>query len=218
MKLRAVCFDIDGTFYPNSRMYLRSAPLFFRHPRLFLALDAARKDLRQRRPVTDFHAEQAALVAARLGLEPAVARARIEQVIYRDWTECLRGIRLFPGVAACLERLRSAGLVIAVLSDFPVEGKLELLGLDFQPELILSSESTGYLKPNPEGFRQVVEKTGIPPAEILYVGNSVSCDVLGAQGVGMPAALMARRAPESAHPEFIFRSYEILADFVLKNT
>ncbi|MFW5783787.1 MAG: HAD family hydrolase, partial [Spirochaetota bacterium] len=117
-------------------------------------------------------------------------------------------------VRECVLRLREHELPVAVTSDFPVERKLERLKLDGLFDCRLWTQESGYLKPHPEPFLALAECMGYPPEEILYVGNSYEYDVVGAKGVGMTAAHLARRAPEASIADFTFSDYRELCPWV----
>jgi putative hydrolase of the HAD superfamily len=111
---------------------------------------------------------------------------------------------------------------LGLLSDFPPGRKLELLGLGSSFDTVLSTEQTGFLKPHGEPFRRFSEALGIPPQEILYVGNSPHLDAGGALAAGMGAALI-QRGPFSTgmyrkkkkQDCFTFSAYRQLQEYVL---
>jgi putative hydrolase of the HAD superfamily len=188
MSIKAVAFDIDGTLYPNFLMYVYSVPFFLAHPRFVFHFGKVRKKVRKIRPIEDFRSVQASLLAEEMGIEKEKALNLINKTIYKQWELCFRGMILYPGVKPLLKELRSRGLKLAVLSDFPVGKKLNFFRLAHYFDYALSSESSGYLKPNPEPFQALVGTLGVPPAEILFVGNSSRYDIAGAGGIGMRTA------------------------------
>ncbi|MFW6288990.1 MAG: HAD family hydrolase [Spirochaetota bacterium] len=215
MAIKAIAFDVDGTLYPNSVMYLKSLPFVLTHLRFMLAYSAVRKEIRLRRPVDDLRSLEESMLAERLGISPEAARARIEKDIYGAWEAVLDRVAPYPHVRSCLERLREAGYPIAVTSDFPVERKLPRLGLDDLFDCRLWTEVSGYLKPHPEPFLQLAGCLGVPPEEILYVGNSYEYDVEGAKRAGMMAAHLTRRPPPGSIADFSFSDYRDLCSWVL---
>lgn len=192
-QIRAVAFDIDGTLYPNSTMYRASVPFLIRHFRLVRAFAAARREVRTVRPVVDLHRTQAELVARRLKMSADEAHDLIQRTIYTEWETVIRKVKPFPEVRTVIERLRSSGYRVAAMSDFPVERKLELLGLADIWDVAFSSEEIHYLKPNAEPFIELANRLDCSPETILYVGNSYHYDVRGAAAVGMRTAHLARR-------------------------
>ena len=137
-----MAFDIDGTLYPNSRMYLNS--LLFSLPRLrFLYYyRQVRISVRSIRPIDDFRETQAGLLAELMHISTASAIKRIERAIYCRWQRIFRHIRPFPYLSDFLLRLQSHGYAIGVLSDFPVGDKLAHLNLPQVWDCVVSSEAT----------------------------------------------------------------------------
>jgi len=218
-KFAAVAFDLDGTLYPNRRLYFRLLPFALANWRLLLAFSKARDAIRAEQEESpelarpDFYACQAALTAKALGSGALATAEKIERLMYRGWEPIFRNVRLFPRVRETISALRAAGLKTALLSDFPPEAKLENLGLSGLWDAVLCSERTGALKPSAVPFLATARALGCPPGEILYVGNSRRYDVAGAQRAGMKAALVSRRASGTA--DFFFADYRKLRDFAL---
>jgi putative hydrolase of the HAD superfamily len=215
MHVKAIAFDVDGTLYPNSIMYLKSLPFVLTHLRLMLGFAAVRREVRDLRPVDDMTTLQAQLLAKRLGVTTEVAKARIEREIYGEWERVLDRVSPYPHVRACVQRLSEAGYQVAVTSDFPVERKLERLGLDDLFDCRLWTEESGYLKPHPEPFLQLAACLGVEPTEVLYVGNSYEYDVIGAKNAGMYAAHLSRRPPADSVADITFSDYRTLCSRIL---
>ena len=220
MKFSAVAFDLDGTLYPNFRLYARLVPFLIKEHRLLRAFDKARTRLRRTGDYGgDFYERQARFVGEILGEAPDTIRERLEKLIYRGWEPYFKTIRLFPHVKETLETFRKGGVKMGLLSDFPPEKKLENLKLAGYWEAVVSSEMTGRLKPDPASFLELARKMGSPPGEILYVGNSVPYDVEGARKAGMKAALICtkwkKRRIAAGLPDFVFHDYRQLRDYVL---
>lgn len=214
----AVVFDVDGTLYENRHMYLRSLPFAVRHPRLIAAFSAVRRRIRKLRPIDDFYRLQAELLAEELGKEPQEARRLIDATVYRKWESLLDGIPLSPGVEALLHYLREdTQLKLGVLSDFPIERKLRLIGLENGWDVTLSSEEIGYLKPNPEPFEEVAGRLGTPPERVLYVGNSYRYDVLGSKAIGMLCAHFTRKQPRESRADLSFGHFRELHGWILSH-
>ena len=218
MAIRAVGFDVDGTLYKNSTMYSRSIVWAVRNLKLFNAFRDARHELRTIRPIKDFRRLQAELVAKRLGLDTSSASTLIDQKIYGEWSRVFKGIPLARGIRQTLNSLKSSGLKLAVLSDFPVDTKLADIGLDNYWELAISTENLGYLKPNPEGFKALCDGLGCSPSEVLYVGNSHRYDMIGASSLGMLTAHFANRRHKKSVADFTFADYSNLEAWILKKT
>ena len=215
MPIRAVAFDLDGTLYPAYAMYLRSIPVYLRYPRMIRHFGAVRKLIRKERPLRDLKSRQAELLAALSGISVGDARDWMERVIYGEWERCFRGMKPYRRVRETLVRFRGAGLVTCLLSDFPIGRKPEYLGLDDLFDVSMCSEDTGYLKPNPEPFEDLVRRSGFEPRDVLYVGNHYKYDIAGARACGLMTAQLSRRPAADSVADITFFSYDTLADEVL---
>ncbi|MDR3200812.1 MAG: HAD family hydrolase [Spirochaetales bacterium] len=215
MRIKVVAFDVDGTLYPNSAVYIRALPFALRNLFAIRAFARIRKDIRKIRPLTDFHRTQTRLFAARKGVSEDSAERIIDRVFYGRWGAITRKVRLFPHVRETLERIKAAGMKLAVLSDFPLLQKLAHWKLEGLWEYERSCEDIGYLKPNPEPFLDLVSFFGAPPGEILYVGNNYAYDILGAKSQGLMAAHITRRAPPDSAADFSFSDFRRLGDWVV---
>jgi putative hydrolase of the HAD superfamily len=170
-------------------------------------------------PHAGFYEAQARLMSAILKEPPDAVQKKLEALIYRGWEPLFTRIAPFPWVRETLEALKKAGYTLGILSDFPPEAKLANMGLDGYWDAVLCSEATGRLKPHPLPFLELAGQMGMPPERILYVGNSVRYDIIGAKGAGMKAALVTRsiikklRRPGNA--DFIFSDYRQLSKYVI---
>jgi putative hydrolase of the HAD superfamily len=99
--------------------------------------------------------------------------------------------RCEAGAAEVIEALHRAGCLVGLASNFDqrlhglVRGLPALAGADCT---VISSE-VGWKKPSPHFFARLTELTGLPPGEILVVGDDVDNDVAGARVAGMQALL-----------------------------
>jgi len=235
MKFSAVTFDLDGTLYPEYRLNLRLLPFILKDNRLLRAMGAARIQLRESDRVSggnpgrvpesnngDFYEAQARLMGEILNMPMEEAREKTERLIYRGWEPLFKKVKLFPHVRETLEVFRDKGIKLGLLSDFPPEIKLEHLKIGGFWQAVFSSELTGHLKPHPAPFLELARRMETPPEQILYVGNSISYDVVGACNVGMKTALIQRRWKKrsfpgipAASPDFVFHDYRQLCDYVI---
>ena len=112
---------------------------------------------------------------------------------------------------------------LAVLSnadDRYLAGTIRQNGWRFS--VVISSESARAYKPDPRAFAVLCERVGVPPEQVLYVGDSPYDDVHGAKLAGMQAVLVRRdqhtpgRTPPPDAMELLTADYEIrsLAELV----
>jgi putative hydrolase of the HAD superfamily len=217
--IRGVAFDLDGTFYPNYRLYLRLVPFVLKEWRYLLAFSRARNTLRAGFREGEFYDLQARIMGGILKRDGAAIRERTERLIYRGWEPLFKKVKPYPHVRETLGALKAAGLALGLLSDFPAERKLEYLGLDGCWDTVICSEEVNRLKPDPAPFLELARRMALPPAQILYVGNSVAYDIVGAKRQGMRAALVSSslrgRRRNTGNADFVFSDYRQLREFVL---
>src|SRR5215218_3311239 len=79
------------------------------------------------------------------------------------------------------------------------------------------SMDVGHAKPRPEIFRCAIDTLGLPPHEILHVGDNERTDVRGALEAGFRAIrLDVIRGGGPSEAEFVARSYEGLTEYLLR--
>ena len=64
----------------------------------------------------------------------------------------------------------------------------------------VSSLEHGYLKPHPSIFRAALAQARVGAADAVMVGDSLTHDVRGAEGVGMRGILLARGGAAEVEP------------------
>ena len=221
MKFSAVAFDLDGTLYPNFRLYARLLPFILKELRLLKAFGKTRTMMRKDfsvRSGENFYDAQARVLGKILRCSMEEARERTEKLIYRGWEPLFNKIRLFPHVLETLDAFRKEGIKLGLLSDFPPEVKLKNLNLGGFWDVIMCSEHTGHLKPDVKPFLDLAALMGRAPEQILYVGNSVPYDVKGSRRAGMKSAHIRSKWKKFFSPgeaDFVFYDYRQLRDYVL---
>lgn len=218
-----MAFDIDGTLYPERALNARLGLFAARNARFLLAFSSARRMLHALDETTGdwpedlegFRRLQAELVAERLKLSEAEAAALADRIIYGELDSYFEGLPVFGGLQRALDDLSSGGLRLAVLSDFPAERKLKLLGLSGRFELAQCSEGSGLLKPAARPFLRLAAALGLEPGEMLYVGNSRRYDVRGSRAAGMRSALLSSARRRGDEAELVFSRWGELARFAL---
>jgi putative hydrolase of the HAD superfamily len=100
----------------------------------------------------------------------------------------------FPDARRLLERARSAGARVIVVSNWDVS-LAEVLGrTGLAPLLdgVVVSALVGAAKPSPAIFARALELAGAPARQCLHVGDSLIDDVAGAHTAGIEAVLLRR--------------------------
>ncbi len=116
----------------------------------------------------------------------------------------------FPDSAACLAELRARSLRLAVLTNFElpsVDLTLQHAGLDAsQFDVLLSSASIGFHKPDPRAYLAVADALRLPASECAFV-DDLPENVEAARALGMTAWLLDREY--KAGPRLAFRIHNL---------
>jgi phosphoglycolate phosphatase-like HAD superfamily hydrolase len=93
-------------------------------------------------------------------------------------TEYLPLVRPFSGVPALLDRVRRAGLTVAIASSSKrdeLDSYLEIAGVTKLVEVATTSDDAERSKPAPDIFESALSKLGITGSEAVAVGDSLRC-------------------------------------------
>lgn len=105
----------------------------------------------------------------------------------------ISGSELYPGVADTLQRLRTHGLPLALVTNKPsafIVPLLTSLGIADHFCLIIGGDDVIVKKPHPAAIYLVLGKLGLLAQQLLFVGDSRN-DILAAQAAGCPCIGMS---------------------------
>jgi HAD superfamily hydrolase (TIGR01549 family) len=94
--------------------------------------------------------------------------------------------RPIPGALKALERLQSAGLALACVSnwDASLASQLERAGVGRYFAVVVSSAEAGAAKPDPHAFTAALDQLGVEPGRALHIGDT-EADEEGAAAAGL---------------------------------
>lgn len=200
--IKGILLDVDGTLYHQLPLRIIIA-IFI----VFLNLYKPKELLRKLKVIIQYRKSQELMrtegiqkecynmqifqTAKSTGENPSYVKEVIE-----EWFE-KRPLPFIPlcrrrGMKKALDRWYKNGIKLGVFSDYPVEGKLRVLGISrFITTTVSSSdhEVNGF-KPNTNGFALSAMKMGMDPSEILYVGDREEVDGIGAAKAGMQVIIL----------------------------
>lgn len=129
-------------------------------------------------------------------------------------------VECYPDALDALARI-SARLPVAALSNGNAD--LVRIGLDHHFRVQLSACTFGVAKPDPAIFHAACERLGVPPAEVLHVGDCPHADVAGAARAGLRSCWINRAGADgrradwphaTLQPDLHFDSLAALADWL----
>lgn len=135
----------------------------------------------------------------RLAGEPLPGAPEFCEEVFEEFARG-RCWRVFPDVEPALERLRTAGARLGVMSNWDARLRVTLrdLGLDRHFETVLLSCDVGAEKPDPRIFRAAERAVDLPPGALALIGDEPLADGHGARGAGWRQCLIVRGPGETA--------------------
>lgn len=120
------------------------------------------------------------------GIELSIKEAQLDKVF---WDAASPG-KPTEGIEDFLDFLKEQGIRMAVLSNITycgeaLENRLKETLPNHEFEFIIATSEYMYRKPNHRIFELALEKAGLKPEEVWYVGDNYICDVEGAGGAGL---------------------------------
>lgn len=127
------------------------------------------------------------------GLDADASVDRAEAIFHRHYTELNgRFSRVYPGVEAGLDELRSRGLRLACVTNKPralAAPLLALTGLARHFDVLVAGDSITQMKPDPEPLRHACCLLDSDVAHSVMVGDS-PVDIAAARAAGIPVYIM----------------------------
>uniref|UniRef100_A0A8C8SYG7 Haloacid dehalogenase-like hydrolase domain-containing protein 3 n=1 Tax=Pelusios castaneus TaxID=367368 RepID=A0A8C8SYG7_9SAUR len=119
--------------------------------------------------------------------------APIAERLYQEFSSAQTWV-LFPDAVQTLRLCHERGIRMAIISNFDrrLEKILSLCNLRHHFEFVLTSEETGFAKPDQRIFQRALCISGVPPEQAAHVGDSYMNDYRAARAAGMHSFLLSR--------------------------
>jgi HAD superfamily hydrolase (TIGR01662 family) len=108
-----------------------------------------------------------------------------------------------PGLHLTLQTLAAAGYRLGLISNAADAGNAHRLidAAELRPyfDPIVISAEVGLRKPNPGIFQLVLDAWGLPPAQVVMIGDTLGADILGAQLAGLRSVWVTSHASHPAN-------------------
>ncbi|KAF1960773.1 haloacid dehalogenase-like hydrolase [Byssothecium circinans] len=124
-----------------------------------------------------------------------------------------RKLELRPGAAECVQKLRDAGFTVWCFTAGDIErvgGYFKSAGVDLPAANLLSCDSSGVAKPDPNAYKPVLEKLAAESNSTPWFAAAHMWDVSTARTVGFKGAYTTVLEAEPLHD--IFGDMEVVAD------
>lgn len=133
---------------------------------------------------------------------PWQGQTTLQEILQVYYEEVYQERKVFPEVPAVLKQLSGVAMGIVSNTTNPVfmkDFELEGSGLKEYFDFAIYSSGFPFRKPHPSIFQLAINRFEVQPGEILFVGDSLANDILGAHEVGMKTAWLNRKQ-ERAEP------------------
>lgn len=228
-QIRAITLDLDDTLWPIAPAIIQAEAalesFLVRHaPRTAERWPAAaRRTLRQQLDRDRPHLAHDMTAQRRWMLEHMLAEAgedaSLAEPAYDAYFAARCRVEHYPDTLPALERL-AAQVPLAAVSNG--NACLRTIGIDHLFRFQLGAGEHGAPKPEPGIFLAACERLGLPPGQVLHVGDDPLCDVAGAQRAGLRSCWLTR--PETTGhgrwrhggpaPDLQFPTLSALADWL----
>lgn len=119
--------------------------------------------------------------------------------------------RLFPDVPGLLAAAEDERLPVALLTNSaqaPTRVKLEALDLVGRFDVVVTTDTLGFGKPDPRVYLEACRLLGAEPDRVLCIGDSIEWDVLGAEAAGLRAVWLDRDGRGTSEPVVAVRGLD----------
>lgn len=160
-----------------------------------------------------------AAVMRHVGIESVPDDDGVLDALFLDYLAVYaEGWRVFDDVSDTIKRLRDGGFGVGLLTNSnraQQEDKLRRIGLFDAFDVVLCMNDVPAPKPSPLAFAALADALGVSSASVVYVGDHLGYDVIGATEAGMRAVWLDRGgvASRSGLPATAVR-IESLADLM----
>lgn len=229
--VRAITLDLDDTLWPfapiGDRIDQVLQAWMVEHSPATAAMYplVAMRELRDRtwREHPQLHHDLTALrkLSLRVALETSGASLDLLDPAYEAFFAARNQVQFYPDALEALARI-AARVPVAALSNGNAD--LQRIGLGHLFVHQIHSREHGAAKPEASIFLAACERLGVPPAEVLHVGDHIEMDVLGAARAGLRSCWINRPEDhdgqprawthETLRPDLEFHTLTALADWL----
>ena len=148
--------------------------------------------------------------------------------LVRCYREHAPDIAYLPGIEALLDELKNAGMSLAVISDGPLvsqAAKANALNVSLYADPVVLTDAWGqdFWKPHVRAFEHVAAAFGLPPEQLVYIGDNPVKDFHAPTALGwrsvrlrLPGQVREALPHDETPPTEEVRSVGELRDYLLR--
>lgn len=223
--IQAITLDLDDTLWPfapigariervlHAWMLEHSPATAARFP--IEAMRALREQVFAEHPQLIHDLSQLRRLTLQRALQESGADLALLEPAYETFYAARNQVECYADSLAALERI-AARVPVAALTNGNAD--LERIGLSRHFAFQLGAREHGAAKPEASIFHAACLRLGVPPLEVLHVGDHVEMDVIGAAQAGLRSCWINRQAQVWTHPtlrpDLEFTDLTALADWL----
>ncbi len=191
--IRGVVFDLDHTLFDRYATLKKVLPNFYNHYRRKIPETLSVSDFIDRFILFEkryiyFGWRKQLQACIDDGILHSIADEEFSEVIHFILHSCWTMDAVpYAFTNSTLQILRDMGCKVGIITNGNHDvqtKKIQILGLESYTDEIIISGDIGIHKPNAKPFDLMSERLGIPPQELLYVGDNPVNDVSGSRNAG----------------------------------
>jgi HAD superfamily hydrolase (TIGR01549 family) len=195
---RLFIFDLDGTLYDQKPLRRKiTSTLIFRLITFRISLTELKiiSEFRKQRELhKGFHSptlitDQYEWCAKILKISPEKIRKVVEYYMYIFPLKFLKRY-MYPGAEELISILKKEKHLIAVYSDYPVDEKLDAMGVTADYKMYSAHEPVCCMKPTKTGLLHICNQFNVAPEKAIYIGDRDDTDGQSARLAGIKFLLV----------------------------
>lgn len=213
---QAILADLDHTFYDYEVCHGQALPItldYLARTGQWSYDDVAKAYTRARKRVHHDLAGQGAshsrLLYCQKAIEQLAGKTDPQLTLEAEqiyWQTFLDTIKLRKGSLEFLQKARRNRSQIVIVTNLTAQiqlKKLIRLKIDGLIDFLVSSEEAGQEKPARVIFQLALEKVGLPPHEVCYIGDDELTDIEGAENLGIKTYYLHSQQPQKTSTTWV---------------
>ncbi|MFW5760788.1 MAG: HAD family hydrolase [Cyclobacteriaceae bacterium] len=191
--IKLVVFDVDGTLYNQKQlrttMLLKLLSYYLIRPLRWKELEIISTFRKEREKLafnetSNLQEMQFQVCADKLKIDVARVKSVINHWIFSQPLPLLKQY-VYPEIYPFLQKLKEAGIPVAVWSDYAAEEKLSAMAIKADLVVAATDPQIDKFKPDPAGLNYILKYFNCHPEYALMVGDRDELDGKSARAVGM---------------------------------
>ena len=197
--IKLVILDVDGTLYRQTplriRMFVKLCAHLAIRPYAWRTLWWLQRFRKMRETIPagpleeTLESYQYSIVARSLKVDVEKIRQTITRWIHKEPLPHLKAC-MYPGVDLFLQTLTEKGILYAFYTDYPLQEKLQSMGITSTSAFSSEDAYINRMKPDPTGLEYISNLHQIPASQCLMIGDRYEKDGMCAEAAGMPYIIL----------------------------